>query len=102
MFSLYGTRLSVADGNLQTSGDSPDLAQPPSLGGTHPNQSPQHGVPHLRYAAGVPMDYLIDLVAASFARNGIECPTPKATPASETEPKQPSELPALPDHNFKL
>jgi hypothetical protein len=48
------------------------------------------------------MDYLIELVAASFARNGIECPTPKAKPASDTEPKRPAELPALPDHNFKL
>jgi hypothetical protein len=47
------------------------------------------------------MEGLIQLVAESFARNGIECPTvePRAT-----EPRPPAEVPApaiLAEHNYR-
>jgi hypothetical protein len=56
------------------------------------------------------MEALIEIVAASFARNGIECPaTPRqvekrpirvGTAAPERN-SAPTELAALPDHNYR-
>jgi hypothetical protein len=55
------------------------------------------------------MEGLIELVAASFARHGIECPAPDSKSAwgRETSPAQadrsssPVEPTALPEHNFR-
>jgi hypothetical protein len=55
------------------------------------------------------MEDLIELVAASFVRHGIECPvgdTPFARPvqpksAQAVFPAEPSLTSALPEHNFR-
>ena len=54
------------------------------------------------------MEGLIELVAASFARHGIECPAdvspagPVPTqPAQATRPAEPLLTAALPEHNFR-
>lgn len=48
------------------------------------------------------MEDLIQLVAASFARHGIECPTVPASPTSQAirtaEPPLPT---VLPEHNYR-
>jgi hypothetical protein len=47
------------------------------------------------------MEGLIQLVAESFARNGIECPK-TAIPMSESALPAPAPLPAaLPEHNYR-
>ena len=65
------------------------------------------------YRLGAPMDGLIELVAASFARHGIECPVDNshsARPATATsvQPTPTTVRPAeatltsgLPEHNFR-
>jgi hypothetical protein len=55
------------------------------------------------------MEGLIELVAASFARHGIECPagdSPLARPVQTTSapavrPAEPTLTTALPEHNFR-
>jgi hypothetical protein len=70
----------------------------------------RRGLPRLPAPLGAPMEALIEIVAASFARNGIECPaTPRqvekrpirvGTAAPERN-SAPTELAALPDHNYR-
>ena len=55
---------------------------------------------------GAPMEDLIELVAASFARHGIECPADdpqQARPNSvqTARPAEPALTTALPEHNFR-
>ncbi|MFZ3266133.1 MAG: hypothetical protein WA172_19155 [Terriglobales bacterium] len=47
------------------------------------------------------MEGLIELVAASFVRHGIECPAsdPSATP--RIRPAEPTSLAVLPEHGFR-
>jgi hypothetical protein len=52
------------------------------------------------------MEGLIELVAASFARHGIECPSPMERRAStpvqtEKQTGTAAEPTALPDHNYR-
>jgi hypothetical protein len=55
------------------------------------------------------MEGLIELVAASFARHGIECPTGDSQPArpvptmsaQSIRPAEPTLTTALPEHNFR-
>jgi hypothetical protein len=45
------------------------------------------------------MEGLIELVAASFVRHGIECPAPDSAPRDRIpEPTPPT---ALPEHNYR-
>ncbi len=46
------------------------------------------------------MEALIELVAASFIRNNIECPTADSN-AKWVRPADPKPTTALPDHTFK-
>ncbi len=50
------------------------------------------------------MERLIELVAASFARHGIECPPDlqlaQPTPAQAARPVEPA-FSALPEHNYR-
>jgi len=48
------------------------------------------------------MEGLIQLVAASFIRHGIESPTPGDSPASQAiRPAEPTLTAALPEHNYR-
>lgn len=55
------------------------------------------------------MERLIELVAASFARHGIECPSADAQPGYPSSGRSASVLPtvstesarALPEHNYR-
>ena len=48
------------------------------------------------------MEDLMQLVAATFVRHGIECPAQDEAPASSaTRPAEPPLPIALPDHNYK-
>ncbi len=46
------------------------------------------------------MEGLIQLVAASFARHGIECPADGSLPAP-TDPAEPAPTAKLPEHNYR-
>lgn len=46
------------------------------------------------------MEGLIELVAASFVRHGIECPAGDSEAAPRIRPTEPTPLTALPDHSF--
>lgn len=47
------------------------------------------------------MEGLFELVAASFARHGIECPDGDSAAAQPTRPSEPVPLAALPEHGFR-
>jgi len=47
------------------------------------------------------MEDLIELVAASFARHGIECPAGDSKAPQLTRPTEPPPLTALPEHSFR-
>jgi hypothetical protein len=48
------------------------------------------------------MEGLIQLVAASFIRHGIESPAPGDSPASPAiRPAEPTLATALPEHNYR-
>ncbi|MGA2003177.1 MAG: hypothetical protein ABSG70_07340 [Terriglobales bacterium] len=47
------------------------------------------------------MEGLIELVAASFARHGIECPVPKSLAGQSIRSTEPNPLASLPEHSFR-
>jgi len=47
------------------------------------------------------MEGLMELVAASFVRHGIECPAGDTEAAARTRPAEPTPLTALPEHSFR-
>jgi hypothetical protein len=47
------------------------------------------------------MEGLIDLVAASFVRNGIECPAGDSAVAQRIRPTAPTPPTPLPEHSFR-
>ena len=52
------------------------------------------------------MEGLIELVAASFARHGIECPVgdsqlARSVQTKSAQPIRPAEPTALPEHNYR-
>ena len=47
------------------------------------------------------MEGLIELVAASFVRHGIECPAGDSDAAPRIRPTEPTPLTALPEHSFR-
>jgi len=47
------------------------------------------------------MEGLMELVAASFVRHGIECPAGDTEAATRTRPTEPTPLTALPEHSFR-
>jgi hypothetical protein len=47
------------------------------------------------------MEDLIELVAASFVRHGIECPAGDSALASVTRPPEPTSIAGLPEHSFR-
>ena len=47
------------------------------------------------------MEGLIELVAASFVRNGIECPADDTTAAQWIRRTEPTPPTALPEHSFR-
>ena len=47
------------------------------------------------------MEDLMDLVAASFLRHGIECPTRESKPAQEPRAAEPFPPTALPEHSYR-
>ena len=50
---------------------------------------------------GAQMEGLIDLVAASFVRHGIECPTGDSEAARRTRPAEPTPPDTLPEHSYR-
>lgn len=50
---------------------------------------------------GAPMEGLIELVAASLVRHGIECPAGDSNAAQWTRPTEPISPTVLPDHSFR-
>jgi hypothetical protein len=48
-----------------------------------------------------PMEGLIELVAASFVRHGIECPAGDPDAAPRIRPTEPTPPIALPEHSFR-
>ena len=47
------------------------------------------------------MEDLIQLVAASFVRHGIECPAGDSEAAPKIRPTEPTPPTALPEHSFR-
>ena len=47
------------------------------------------------------MEDLIELVAAHFVRNGIECPADDPNAAKWIRPAEPTSPTALPEHSFR-
>lgn len=47
------------------------------------------------------MEGLIELVAASLVRHGVECPAPNSPASQSTCSSEPTPLSALPEHSFR-